>query len=633
MKIRYRYVILVLRMKNELADYLFHQGTNYKSYEYLGSHLTVEGGVKGVIFRVWAPSADSVSLVGDFNGWDTAVSPMVKLDGGVWELFVKDLKVYDTYKYAISANGKVVLKSDPYAYHAETTPANASKVYDLSGYEWNDKEFVAQRDPDRFHHKPLNIYEVNLLSFKRKKSGDYYSYRELATVLVDYVKEMGYNCIELMPITEYPFDGSWGYQVTGYFAVTSRLGTPKDFMYLVDSFHQNGISVILDWVPAHFPKDEFGLYEFDGSPLYENHGWDRIEHKGWGTRIFDLGRTEVQSFLISSACFFLEKYHIDGIRVDAVASMLYLDYDKKPGEWIPNEYGDNKNLESIAFIKKLNSTIRNNFPYAIMIAEESTSYPKVTFPVDDGGLGFDYKWNMGWMNDTLSYVQTDPLFRRYDHNKLTFSLTYAFTEHFILPVSHDEVVHGKKSLLDKQFGCYDDKFAGVRAFMGYMMSHPGKKLMFMGCEFGQYKEWAYKEGLEFFLKKYPSHAKLSTFFKDINHFYLSVPAVYGDDDGWDGFEWIDPDDKDENILAYKRKYGKDEIIVIINFSGITESYRFGAEKGKYAVVFNSDKKIYGGAGVIKKRVYQTDKIACGGKSTSLSVSLAERSFVYLVKKQ
>ena len=393
MKIRYRYVILVLRMKNELADYLFHQGTNYKSYEYLGSHLTVEDGVKGVIFRVWAPSADSVSLVGDFNGWDTAVSPMVKLDGGVWELFVKDLKVYDTYKYAISANGKVVLKSDPYAYHAETTPANASKVYDLSGYEWNDKEFVAQRDPDRFHHKPLNIYEVNLLSFKRKKSGDYYSYRELATVLVDYVKGMGYNCIELMPITEYPFDGSWGYQVTGYFAVTSRLGTPKDFMYLVDSFHQNGISVILDWVPAHFPKDEFGLYEFDGSPLYENHGWDRIEHKGWGTRIFDLGRTEVQSFLISSACFFLEKYHIDGIRVDAVASMLYLDYDKKPGEWIPNEYGDNKNLESIAFIKKLNSTIRNNFPYAIMIAEESTSYPKVTFPVDDGGLGFDYKWN------------------------------------------------------------------------------------------------------------------------------------------------------------------------------------------------------------------------------------------------
>lgn len=620
-------------MKNELADYLFHQGTNYKSYEYLGSHLTVEDGVKGVIFRVWAPSADSVSLVGDFNGWDTAVSPMVKLDGGVWELFVKDLKVYDTYKYAISANGKVVLKSDPYAYHAETTPANASKVYDLSGYEWNDKEFVAQRDPDRFHHKPLNIYEVNLLSFKRKKSGDYYSYRELATVLVDYVKEMGYNCIELMPITEYPFDGSWGYQVTGYFAVTSRLGTPKDFMYLVDSFHQNGISVILDWVPAHFPKDEFGLYEFDGSPLYENHGWDRIEHKGWGTRIFDLGRTEVQSFLISSACFFLEKYHIDGIRVDAVASMLYLDYDKKPGEWIPNEYGDNKNLESIAFIKKLNSTIRNNFPYAIMIAEESTSYPKVTFPVDDGGLGFDYKWNMGWMNDTLSYVQTDPLFRRYDHNKLTFSLTYAFTEHFILPVSHDEVVYGKKSLLDKQFGCYDDKFAGVRAFMGYMMSHPGKKLMFMGCEFGQYKEWAYKEGLEFFLKKYPSHAKLSTFFKDINHFYLSVPAVYGDDDGWDGFEWIDPDDKDENILAYKRKYGKDEIIVIINFSGITESYRFGAEKGKYAVVFNSDKKIYGGAGAIKKRVYQTDKIACGGKSTSLSVTLAERSFVYLVKKQ
>lgn len=619
-------------MKNELADYLFHQGTNYKTYEYLGSHICDCDGKKGVIFRVWAPSAEKVALVGDFNDWNESSTPMQKVGDGVWGVFVEGLKQFDAYKYAITANGKTFLKADPYAYHAETAPATASKVYALDGYEWKDADFIAGRDKHGYHHKPLNIYEVNLLSFKRKPDGSYYSYRELASVLVDYVKYMGYNCVEMMPVTEFPYDGSWGYQVTGYFAVTSRLGTPKDFMYLVDAFHRKGISVILDWVPAHFPKDEFGLYEFDGSLLYENHGWDRMEHKGWGTRIFDLGRTEVQSFLVSSACFFFEKYHIDGIRVDAVASMLYLDYDKKPGEWIPNEYGDNKNLEAIAFIKKLNSVVHGTFPYALMIAEESTAFPKVTETVESGGLGFDYKWNMGWMNDTLSYIQTDPLFRKYDHNKLTFSLTYAFSEHFVLPVSHDEVVHGKKSLLDKQFGGYDDKFAGVRAFMGFMMSHPGKKLIFMGCEFGQYKEWAYKEGLEFFLKKYPSHAKLAKFYKDINETYLSTPALYGDDDGWDGFEWIDPDDRDENVVAYKRRYDGKEIIVVVNFSGVDINYRFGVDKGKYEVVFNSDKKSYGGKGVSRKRVYESQKIASKGKKDSVIVTLADRSFLYLVKK-
>ena len=340
-------------MKNELADYLFHQGTNYRTYEYLGSHICDYDGKSGVVFRVWAPFAEKVALVGDFNDWNESSAPMQKVGDGVWGVFIEGLKQFDTYKFAITANGKTFLKADPYAYHAETSPATASKVYSLDGYEWKDGDFIAGRDKHGYHHKPLNIYEVNLLSFKRKPDGSYYSYRELASVLVDYVKYMGYNCVEMMPVTEFPYDGSWGYQVTGYFAVTSRLGTPKDFMYLVDAFHRKGISVILDWVPAHFPKDEFGLYEFDGSLLYENHGWDRMEHKGWGTRIFDLGRTEVQSFLVSSACFFFEKYHIDGIRVDAVASMLYLDYDKKPGEWIPNEYGDNKNLEAIAFIKKL----------------------------------------------------------------------------------------------------------------------------------------------------------------------------------------------------------------------------------------------------------------------------------------
>ena len=413
---------LKVKMKNDLADYLFHQGTNCKTYEYLGSHLIKRHGKSGAVFRVWAPSADGVSLVGDFNGWDEKLNPMEKLDGGVFELFVEGIKQYDNYKYAVKANGKTVLKADPYAYHAETTPANASKVYDIDGFKWSDEDFTSSRDRFGGHNKPMNIYEVNLLSFKRKENGDYYSYRELATDLVKYVKSEGYNYVELMPVTEYPFDGSWGYQVTGYYAVTSRLGTPKDFMYLVNEFHRHGIGVILDWVPAHFPKDEFGLYEFDGGPLYENHGWDRIEHKGWGTRRFDYGRTEVQSFLVSSACFFFEKYHIDGIRVDAVASMLYLDYDKKPGEWIPNIYGDNKNLEAIAFIKKLNAAVHDEYPYAIMIAEESTAYPYVTRSVSDGGLGFDYKWNMGWMNDCLSYIATDPLFRKYDHNKLTFSM-------------------------------------------------------------------------------------------------------------------------------------------------------------------------------------------------------------------
>lgn len=622
---------LKVKMKNDLADYLFHQGTNCKTYEYLGSHLIKRHGKSGAVFRVWAPSADGVSLVGDFNGWDEKLNPMEKLDGGVFELFVEGIKQYDNYKYAVKANGKTVLKADPYAYHAETTPANASKVYDIDGFKWSDEDFTSSRDRFGGHNKPMNIYEVNLLSFKRKENGDYYSYRELATSLVKYVKSEGYNYVELMPVTEYPFDGSWGYQVTGYYAVTSRLGTPKDFMYLVNEFHRHGIGVILDWVPAHFPKDEFGLYEFDGGPLYENHGWDRIEHKGWGTRRFDYGRTEVQSFLVSSACFFFEKYHIDGIRVDAVASMLYLDYDKKPGEWIPNIYGDNKNLEAIAFIKKLNAAVHDEYPYAIMIAEESTAYPYVTRSVSDGGLGFDYKWNMGWMNDCLSYIATDPLFRKYDHNKLTFSMMYAFSEHYILPISHDEVVHGKKSLLDKQFGSYEDKFSGLRAFMGFMMSLSGKKLLFMGCEFGQFKEWNYKEGLEFFMKDYPAHAALARFFKELNAFYLSTLALYGDDDGWDGFNWIDADNSAQNLLAYERKYNGEKIVVVINFSGAEQTYRVGADEGVYEIAFNSDKKIYGGSGKLNKRVYHTEKKRACAYENSFSVTMPRLSFAYFKK--
>ena len=617
-----------MRKKDEQTKYLFHQGTNYRSYNYLGSHFAKKGKDRGVIFRVWAPNAESVSVVGDFNGWDKTANVMKK-DGGIFELFVKGLKQYDNYKYCVKSQNSEVLKADPYAFHAETTPETASKIYDLDGYKWRDGEYMENLG-GQAHHKPMNIYEVNLLSFMRKENGDYYSYRELEKVLVPYVKKHGYNYVEMMPVTEYPFDGSWGYQVTGYFAVTSRLGTPKDFMSLVDAFHRENIGVILDWVPAHFPKDEFGLYEFDGAPLYENHGWDRIEHKSWGTRRFDYGRTEVQSFLISSAFIFFDKYHIDGIRVDAVASMLYLDYDKKPGEWLPNQYGDNKNIEAIEFIKKLNKSVHEAYPYAIMIAEESTAYPYVTKPVDEGGLGFDYKWNMGWMNDVLSYVAVDPLFRKYDHNKLNFSMMYAFSEHYILPISHDEVVHGKKSLLDKQFGSYEDKFAGVRAFMGYMIAHPGKKLMFMGSEFGQFKEWNYKEGLEFFLKDYEKHSKLDRFFTELNNFYLANEALYGDDDGWDGFEWIAADDADKNSLAFIRKCGKSEIIAAINFSGADIKYRIGVEKGGYKVVFDSDKQIYGGDGKSRKRIYNAEAISSNGKDYSIELDMPKLSFKYLV---
>ena len=617
-----------MRKKDEQTKYLFHQGTNYRSYNYLGSHFAKKGKDRGVIFRVWAPNAESVSVVGDFNGWDKTANVMKK-DGGIFELFVKGLKQYDNYKYCVKSQNSEVLKADPYAFHAETTPETASKIYDLDGYKWRDGEYMENLG-GQAHHKPMNIYEVNLLSFMRKENGDYYSYSELEKVLVPYVKKHGYNYVEMMPVTEYPFDGSWGYQVTGYFAVTSRLGTPKDFMSLVYAFYRENIGVILDWVPAHFPKDEFGLYEFDGAPLYENHGWDRIEHKSWGTRRFDYGRTEVQSFLISSAFIFFDKYHIDGIRVDAVASMLYLDYDKKPGEWLPNQYGDNKNIEAIEFIKKLNKSIHEAYPYAIMIAEESTAYPYVTKPVDEGGLGFDYKWNMGWMNDVLSYVAVDPLFRKYDHNKLNFSMMYAFSEHYILPISHDEVVHGKKSLLDKQFGSYEDKFAGVRAFMGYMIAHPGKKLMFMGSEFGQFKEWNYKEGLEFFLKDYEKHNKLDRFFTELNKFYLANEALYGDDDGWDGFEWIAADDADKNSLAFIRKCCKSEIIAAINFSGADIKYRIGVEKGGYKVVFDSDKQIYGGDGKSRKRIYNAEAISSNGKDYSIEIDMPKLSFKYLV---
>ncbi|MBQ3235747.1 MAG: 1,4-alpha-glucan branching protein GlgB [Clostridia bacterium] len=618
-------------MKTDLPCYLFHQGTNFNAYELLGAHFCVQNNVKGVVFRVWAPNAKSVSVVGEFNGWNKDACVMHKISVGIYEAFVENVKEFDAYKYAITTDsGEVILKADPYAFHSETPPYTASKVYNLKGFRWTDGEFLKAQEEKNHLKSPINVYEVNLASWKRKENGDYYTYLDLKRELVPYVKKMGYTHVEFMPVSEYPFDGSWGYQVTGYYSITSRFGTPKDFMSLVNAFHKVGIGVIVDWVPAHFPKDAHGLMEFDGKPLYEYQGKDRQENEVWGTRYFDVGREEVQSFLISNANFLFEQFHVDGLRVDAVAAMLYLDYDKRPGEWVPNAYGENKNLEAIAFFHKLNKEIFARFPRALMIAEESTANVKVTGPVHEGGLGFNFKWNMGWMNDTLSYMSTDPLFRCYDHNKLTFSLTYAFSENYVLPLSHDEVVHGKKSVLDRMPGAYEDKFAGNRALMGYMMAHPGKKLTFMGQEFGQFKEWNYKEGVEFFLKSYPMHAKLSVFYKELNEFYKNTPALYRLDDGWNGFSWIDADLKDDNLYSFIRRDGEgNELVAVINMSGKDTEYFIHSSTASYGVAFNSDKVRYGGCGKYRKLVYKPQKLKDG--RVGILLKIPKLSFVYLEK--
>ena len=615
----------------DLPVYLFHQGTNYNAYEFLGSHFGVKEGVNGVYFRTWAPRADKVSVVGDFNEWNPSENEMTRIsDGGVYETFIPSLKEFDCYKFAITSNGQTNFKADPYAFHAEDK-GTASKIYNIEGYSWGDSEYInKKRTP---YNKPLNIYELNFASWKKKEDGNFLSYKEIAHELTEYVKMMNYTHVELMPINEYPFDGSWGYQVTGYFAVTSRFGTPKDFMYLVDYLHENDIGVIIDWVPAHFPKDAHGLYEFDGYPCYENQGWDRQEHKTWGTRIFDWGRNEVQSFLISSAEFLFNKYHIDGIRVDAVASMLYLDYDRNPGEWIPNENGGNYNLQAIAFLQKLNVEIFSKYPNALMIAEESTAFPLITKPVHLGGLGFNYKWNMGWMNDVLSYMQCDPYFRSGNHNKITFSMYYAFSENFLLPFSHDEVVHGKKSLLDKMPGNVWEKFANLRTLFTYMFAHPGKKLNFMGNEFGQFKEWDYKEGLEFFMTKFELHKKLQLFNKNLNMLYKKIPAFYEIEDSWDGFEWISPDEKDNNVISFKRiDKNKKELIFIANFSGNNfDRYRLGLDSGTYKVIMCSDDKRFGGSGLLERKTFKTTRKSAHGQKTSILIKLPKFTGMYLIK--
>ena len=624
--------------ETDVPLHLFHHGENFKSYELMGAHPTVCNRKRGFVFRVWAPRAEKVSVVGDFNNWDVSANVMNKMiDGETFELFIPALKQFTSYKFAVfTQDGRVLYKADPYAFHAETPSvqsSNASKLYNLSGYKWTDREYLDKRKHINIYNSPVNIYEVNLLSWKKHEDGSYYTYRELADSLVNYVLKMGYTHVEFMPVTEYPFDGSWGYQVTGYYAITSRLGEPKDFMYLVDCFHNAGIGVILDWVPAHFPKDAHGLYEFDGAPLYEASQWDRMECKGWGTRKFDYGRNEIVSFLISSAIFLFEKYHIDGLRVDAVASMLYLDYDKQPNEWVPNVYGENKNLEAVAFLRRLNEAVFSFYPHAMMIAEESTAWPMVTKPTNIGGLGFNFKWNMGWMNDVLSYVATNPLYRRFHHNKLTFSMMYAFSENYVLPISHDEVVHGKASLIGKMPGEYEEKFAGLRAFFGYMMSHPGKKLNFMGAEFGQFKEWDYKEGIEFFLKEYPLHRKLSLMVRELNELYKTTPALYEIEDSWEGFEWLAADDNDRNFLAYARKDRQgNQIIAMLNFSGEDyQNYRLGLPQGKYRLIFNTDSTRFGGRGIMNKYVFNTVKSYSHGKEYSIQFNLPKMTCVYLKK--
>ena len=591
-----------MKPNQELAPYLYHQGTNYEAYSYMGAHREGEY----FVFRVWAPNAEQIFVVGDFNGWTHDTEMRRITEGGIWEAVLPSECVREgqLYKFKIIRDGRELYKADPYAFAAECPPETASRICDIDSYRWRDEGWMAYRraKAGRFYEEPFNVYEVHLGSWRRHEDGTVFSYSEIAAELATYVKQMGYTHIELMPVAEHPFDGSWGYQVCSYYAPTARFGTPADFMGFVDTMHEAGIGVILDWVPAHFPKDAHGLYEFDGQPLYEYQGWDRIEHEGWGTRRFDVGRNEVESFLISNATFWFDKYHVDGLRVDAVASMIYLDYDKRPGEWVPNVYGNNRCLEAIAFFRKLNLHIKGKFPDALMVAEESTAWSNVT-TFENEGLGFDMKWNMGWMNDTLAYAETDPLFRKYSHEKTTFSLTYAFSERYVLPISHDEVVHGKKSFLDKMSGDYWQKFASARAFLGYMMTHPGKKLFFMGSEIGQFREWDFASQIEWFLLDYESHAKFQYYVASLNHFYLASPALWQKDDSWDGFVWIDADDREHSLLSYRRidREGK-ELIVVLNFTPVVHDdfWLRVPESGTYEEVFNSDEVRFGGSGVINE---------------------------------
>jgi 1,4-alpha-glucan branching enzyme len=627
------------READEFNTYLFHQGTARSAYEYMGAHAATHNGVDGYMFRVWAPRAQAVSVVGDFNSWDQAAHPMEKITDGIWERFVPGGQTYDAYKFAVTgADGVVRLKADPYAFHAETRPGTASKLYTIDGYAWGDEAWRKKRHGQPVYTAPLNIYEVHLGSWRRRENGDFIDYRDLARQLAPYVKDMGFNFIELLPVTEYPFDASWGYQCTGYYAPTSRYGTPQDFMYFVDYMHQNGIGVILDWVPSHFCKDAHGLYEFDGSPCYEYADPRKGEHYSWGTKVFDYGRGEVKSFLLSSAAFWLKEYHVDGIRVDAVASMLYLDYDRRDGEWVANEHGGKEHLEAIRFLQELNETAFEVNPDVLMVAEESTAWPLVTKPTGVigpngiGGLGFNLKWNMGWMNDMCHYLKMDPWFRQSNHKDITFSMFYAFSENYILPLSHDEVVHMKGSVRGKMPGDAWAQLAGVRGFYGYTMAHPGKKLSFMGVELGTEKEWNFEGELDWAVLNNEPNRQLQQYVRDLNRFYLSESPLWEEDYSWEGFQWLVSDDNQNNVVVFLRrdKAGK-ELVCAFNFSPNTyDGYRFGCPPVKeYVEVFNSDAKVYGGSGAVNAAPCKVSWQESHGQESSVSIRIPPFGAVFL----
>lgn len=618
----------------EKRSELFYSGRDCRAFDYMGAHPFVQDGEQGYLFRVYAPEAEKVSVMGEFNDWNRNADYMTRDEQGIWEKFIPNIPEYAAYKYSVWAkSGDVFDKSDPYGFHFETRPGNATKAYDLDGYEWGDASWLDWRKKHLPYSNPVNIYECHLGSWKMHEDGNFYSYRQLADELVPYVKEMGYTHIEFMPLTEYPFDGSWGYQVIGYFAATSRYGTPKDLMYLIDKAHQAGLGIIMDWVPAHFPKDGCGLVEFDGSHLYEYADPLKMEHKEWGTRVFDYGKVSTRNLLFSSAMFWIEKFHMDGLRVDAVASMLYLDYNRQ-GEWRPNVHGGRENLEAVDFLRLLNEYILTDHPDVMMIAEESTAWPMVTKPGYDGGLGFNFKWNMGWMNDMLCYCSADPFFRKDMHDKITFSFMYAFSENYILPLSHDEVVHGKCSLISKMPPPYENQFGGLRALYGYMAAHPGKKMLFMGGEFAQFSEWAYQRGLDWMLLDYPAHRQMQAYVKALNHFYLATPQLWEQDTDWRGFEWISHEDNRNNIIAFRRmaKDGSD-IVVVVNFSPEEQQeYRIGVPiTGTYEEIFTSDKTEFGGSGMANGKL-KTENKPMHGQEQSIVLKIPRFGVLFLKGK-
>ena len=612
---------------------VFHTGDSVRAYDFLGAHLVNRNDKNGVVFRVWAPTARSVSVAGDFNNWNNEANYMYNIGYGVWEVFVEGVKQFCTYKYCIESEyGDRLMKADPYAFHAQTRPGQASVVYDIESYSWNDSEWFNKRKENNISSSPMNIYEIHAGSWRKYPDGNFFNYQKLADELIPYLKEMHYTHVQLMPIMEYPYDGSWGFQTTGYYAPTSRYGTPSDFMAFVDKLHGEGIGVILDWVPSNFPTDDFGLARFDGSPLYESNDPKTSKRDSWGTCLFNYARFEVTSFLVSCAMFWLDKYHIDGLRIGALSSMLYLDYGKTEGEWEPNKFGGKENLDAVDFVKRLNTAVHMYHPDVMMFAEENTSWPKLTHKIEDGGLGFDFKWNMVWMNDMLHYMSLNSMWRPFNHDSLTFSFYYAFSEKFLLPISHDEVSHGKGSLIKQMPGKYDEQFAGVRAFITYMYAHPGKKLVFMGPEIGQFDEWNHEEAIQWDLLEFEKHKKLRTFFKELNKFYLDCKPLYELDTVWKGFDWIHHDDYTNSVIAFKRtdKNG-DEIVSVCNFQPIRrDEYCIGVPKyGLYDEVFNSDEERFGGSGVVNGNNIKTEVMKIHGFDQGLSLTLPPLSVIYL----